>query len=45
VGLIIFSIAVGSYTNTPQFAFMIGGGGSILFAVIMGMIKYLKRKM
>jgi hypothetical protein len=30
----MFGIAVGSYTNTAEYAFMIIGGGTTLYAVV-----------
>ena len=41
VGLIMFGIAVGSHTNVAEYAFMIIGGGTTLYAMVMGIVIYL----
>lgn len=44
VGLVIFAVATGSYTDQPDFGFMIIGGGMVVYALIAAMIKYLHPK-
>lgn len=41
VGLIIFSIAVGTFHRSEAIAFMILGGGFIMFAFTIGLLSYL----
>jgi hypothetical protein len=44
IGLIIFSVSFGGYTNTPPFGFMIFGGGCMLYALVMSVISFLHNK-
>ena len=44
VGLFTFGIALGTYEETPEFCFMIIGGGAVAYAVAMGILGYLHKK-
>lgn len=44
IGLAILAISIGSYTNIPEYAFMIIGGGMVLFSVVTGILHYLHKE-
>lgn len=44
LGLLIFGTSIGSYYHTPQYAFMIIGGGIIIYTAVAGIVIYLTPK-
>lgn len=43
IGLFIFGISIGSYCHVPQYAFMIIGGGIVIYTAIAGIVIYLNK--
>ena len=41
VGLIVFASAIGNYVASAPIGFMIFGGGLIIYAAFMGILRYL----
>lgn len=42
IGLVMLSAAIANFYSMTAYGFMILGGGLILYAVVIGMLSYLK---
>ena len=45
VGLTVLAVSVGSYTNTPEYGFMVLGGGLVFWPVCTQLISPIIRRL